>query len=110
MTRDLGIVYRSHLEGKEHYLHSYLDPDYAGDHMERKSKSGYLFKYFHAVISWRGKKQTIVAQSSCESEYVAMSFAVREAIWLGRLFKDDFGISSHDSKDSIMLFADNEGD
>ena len=50
-----------------------------------------------------------MALSSCESEYVAMSFAVREAIWLDRLFKDGFGINNHDSKESIMLFVDNQG-
>lgn len=40
---------------------------------------------------------------------MAMSFAIREAIWLDKLFKDDFGISSPDCKDSIVFFADNQG-
>ena len=108
-TRDLRIVYGSHVDRKEHYLHGHSDAYYAGDRMERKLTSDHVFKYFHAAISWRSKKQTIVTRSSCESEYVSMSFALREAIWLGRLFKDDFGIINHDSKESIMLFADNQG-
>ena len=108
-TKDMGIVYGSSTTIMAATLHGYFDADYAGDRAERKSTSGFVFKYNNAAISWRSKKQTIVAQSSCESEYVGISFAVREALKLDRLFKDDFGISSIASNKGMVLFVDNQG-
>jgi hypothetical protein len=40
-----------------------------------------------SVISWSSKKQPSVAVSTCEAEYMAVSHASREAIWLQRLVK-----------------------
>ena len=92
-TKELGIDYGSSTTIMTATLHGYCDAGYAGDCAEEKSTSRFVFKYSNAAISWRSKKQTTVAQSSCESEYAGISFTVREAIWLDRLFKDDFGIS-----------------
>ena len=39
-------------------------------------------------ISWRSNKQTFVALSACEAEYIASSLACNEAIWLSRLLSD----------------------
>lgn len=36
----------------------------------------------NGAISWRSKKHNIVAQSPVEAEYIAMSFAVRETLWI----------------------------
>ena len=47
---------------------------------QRKSTSGACFLFEGGVISWRSKKQSVVAQSSVEAEYIALSFAVREAL------------------------------
>ena len=43
-------------------------------------------------VCWRSKKQASTALSSCESEYMAASEAAKEAIWLTRLYKEDFCI------------------
>lgn len=40
-----------------------------------------------AIISWRSKRQNVVALSSTEAEYVALTLATQEAIWLTRLLK-----------------------
>ena len=50
-----------------------------------------------------------MVQSSCEFECVGISVALREAIWLDRLFKDDFGISSTASSKGMAIFVDNQG-
>ena len=86
-------------------LRSYSDADWAGDISNRKSTSGYLFQFGGGIISWRSKRQNIVALSSTEAEYVALTLASQEAIWLRRL------LSSISFKQSAatQLYEDNQG-
>ena len=44
-----------------------------------------MFKLCGAPISWRNKKQTSVALSTAEAEYIALSSATQEAVWLRQL-------------------------
>jgi hypothetical protein len=55
----------------------------ADDH---KSTTGYVFLAAGGAITWKSKKQTMIALSSTEAEYVALSEAGREAIWLRNLY------------------------
>lgn len=81
-TSDLGLHYTSSdVDG----LVGYSDSDWAGDLDDRKSVSGYMFKLCGAPISWRSKKQTSVALSTAEAEYIALSGATQEAVWLRQL-------------------------
>ena len=52
------------------------------------STSGYIFLQGGAAISWKSSKQTCVALSTAEAEYVALSAAVQEAVWLQQLTSD----------------------
>ena len=83
----------------------YSDADWAGDISKWKSTSGYLFQFGGGIISWRSKRHTIVALSSTEAEYVAVTLASQEAIWLRRL------LSSISFKQSVAteLYEDNQG-
>ncbi|KAI0530614.1 hypothetical protein KFK09_000159 [Dendrobium nobile] len=54
-------------------LHSYSDADWATDPIERKSMSGYCRFLGPNLISWSVKKQTTVARSSTEAEYLSLS-------------------------------------
>ena len=72
-------------------LHGNVDASWGDDLDDRKSTSGYNFISHGGPISWRSRKQKSVALSSCESEYMAANFAGRHAVWLVRLYKDDFG-------------------
>ena len=63
-------------------LYAYVDSDYAGDTIDRKSMTGFLMKIGHGLISWAAKKQSSVALSTCEAEYFAMSVAGQEILWL----------------------------
>ena len=57
------------------------------------------------AVSWISKKQQIVALSTSEAEYVALSSAAQEATWLQRLLQD----LQVNLKESIVIFEDNQG-
>ena len=89
-THDNGILYDGNLDLG---IHGYSDSDHAGCTKTRKSTSGYVFLACGGAISWRSKKQTSVATSSCEAEYIASCLASKEDIWLSRLRNDLIGKS-----------------
>ncbi|GJS00548.1 hypothetical protein Tco_0317056, partial [Tanacetum coccineum] len=64
----LGLWY---LRDYPFVLEAYSDSDYAGSHGDRKSTTGGCQFLGRRLISWQCKKQTIVATSSTEAEYVA---------------------------------------
>lgn len=66
----------------------FADADWAGDVESRKSTSGFAFLYAGAAISWISRKQSCVTLSSMEAEYVSLSEACQEAIWLRSLLQD----------------------
>ncbi|XP_059076124.1 uncharacterized mitochondrial protein AtMg00810-like [Cryptomeria japonica] len=72
-------------------LESYSDADWAGSVKDRKSTSGFFFNLGSAVISWACRKQSSVALSTAEAEYIAASVASREAVWLCKLLAGLFG-------------------
>jgi len=69
-------------------LHGLFDSDWAGDLDNRKSTSGYLFLLRGAPISWRSKKQSTVALSTAEAEFIALSYASQEAMGLWHLISE----------------------
>ncbi|XP_057826602.2 retrovirus-related Pol polyprotein from transposon TNT 1-94 isoform X1 [Cryptomeria japonica] len=75
-------------------LEGYSDSDWAGSVKDRKSTSGICFNLGSAVISWACRKQSSVALSTAEVEYIAASIASREAVWLHKLLVGLFGQAS----------------
>ena len=68
-------------------LTCYADADWGNNALDRKSQSGYLC-YLHensSPVSWSSRKQNLVATSTCNAEYVALSEATCEVIWLQKL-------------------------
>ena len=84
-TADLGLLYTS---SGEQTCFGYSDSDWAGDVEDRRSTSGYIFKFSGAGISWKSKKQISVALSTAEAEYIALSSSVQEVIWLRHLVSE----------------------
>ena len=67
----------------------YSDADWVGDlDADRHSTSGNLFIMAGGAISWSSKKQVTVSLSTAEAEYIALSIATQEAIWIRRLLSD----------------------
>ncbi|KAL0438667.1 UNVERIFIED_CONTAM: Retrovirus-related Pol polyprotein from transposon TNT 1-94 [Sesamum latifolium] len=78
--------------------------DWAGSVNDRKSTTGYLFMLGSNAISWCSKKQPSTALSSSEAEYMAVSLAACQAIWLRRILGD---MKQHQEKDTTIL-CDNQ--
>ena len=90
---------------KDLTLNGYVDADWGGDAETRRSTSGDIFQVAGCTISWRSKRQAIVALSSTEAEYIAMSFTTQEAIWLKRLLES----LKVEQPKPTKLFEDNQG-
>ena len=72
--------------GRYSRIAGFSDPDWGGDHDDRRSTGAYTLRLALGAVSWKFKKQTSVLLSTVESEYMAMCQAVKEAAWLnGRL-------------------------
>uniref|UniRef100_A0A2N9I3U8 Integrase catalytic domain-containing protein n=1 Tax=Fagus sylvatica TaxID=28930 RepID=A0A2N9I3U8_FAGSY len=69
-------------------LRAYADANWAGDPTDRRSTTGYCFLLGSSLISWRSKKQSVVARSSTEAEYRALADATSELLWLRWLLAD----------------------
>jgi hypothetical protein len=74
--------------GAESTLEGYTDADMAGDLDSRKSTSGILFTFAGGAVSWQSKLQKCVALSTTEAEYVAMTEAGKEMLWLKRFLQE----------------------
>ena len=84
-------------------LQAYSDIDRVGDRTDRRSTTGYCFLLGDSLISWRSKKQTVVARSSTEAEYRALTATEAELIWL-RWLLCDLGV---DCSTTTKLHRDN---
>ncbi|GJS47878.1 retrovirus-related pol polyprotein from transposon RE1 [Tanacetum coccineum] len=82
---DLGIMFERNKDVK---LEGYADSDWAGSIDDSKSTSGYIFTLGSGVFCWNSKKQSVVAQSSAEAEYISVAGAVNHAIWIRKLLSD----------------------
>ncbi|KAL6200709.1 hypothetical protein ACLB2K_030490 [Fragaria x ananassa] len=70
------------------YIMGYTDADWAGNSLDRKSTTGFCTFVGENLVTWKSKKQTIVARSSAEAEYRAMTATACELIWLKSLLSD----------------------
>ncbi|PHT36252.1 hypothetical protein CQW23_23952 [Capsicum baccatum] len=64
----------------------YVDSDFAGDHDKMTSLTGYVFTIGGCAISWKSTLQITVVLSTNEAEYMAITEAFKEVIWLRGLF------------------------
>lgn len=104
-TKDLGITYtKTSTNPNENFVSGFADAAFA-NHDDLKSTSGYVFMAAGGAITWKSKKQTTIALSSTEAEYVALSEAAREACWLRNLY-EELGYSQ---KFPITIKGDNDG-
>lgn len=82
-TRSLGLTYGGGESAIK--IEAFSDSDWAGDVESARSTSGLLVKFGGAAVIWGSRRQPIVALSSSEAEYIALSDLVREIVWLKNL-------------------------
>ena len=93
-TRDEGLIINP---SKDLNLKCYADADFIGNYCKgtahldvstSKSRTGFIIFFCDCPIIWASKLQTCIALSSCESEYYALSQALREVIPIMRLLQE----------------------
>ena len=104
-TKDLFIVYRG--VDEELIVKGYADASLGSDLDDSKSHTGYVFMLNGGAISWRSGKQSVIAQSTMELEYIAACEALNEALWLKK-FVIDLGVFSS-CTNPMGIFCDNTG-
>ncbi|CAN1305751.1 Copia protein [Linum perenne] len=82
----------------------YTDASWAGELTDRRSTSGYCTFVYGNLVTWRSKKQPVVARSSAEAEYRAVALGICEGIWLKRLLEE----LKVDNKNPIALKSDSQ--
>lgn len=100
-TRDYMLVY----SGEDLTPLGYTDSDFQTDKDSRKSTSGSVFTLGGGAIVWRSIKQSCIADSTMEAEYVAASEASKEAVWLRKFLMSLEVIPGMDKP--ITLYCDN---
>ncbi|GJR44853.1 hypothetical protein Tco_1312956 [Tanacetum coccineum] len=82
----------------------YADSDHAGDYVDRKSTSGVCTFMGCCLTSWFAKKQTALAISTTEAEYVSAGKACQQALWMKQALID------YDIRlDDVPIMCDNKG-
>ena len=85
-------------------VEGYTDADWEGNVSDRKSTSGYFTFVGQNLVTWKSKKQKVVALSSAEAEFRGMAKGLCELLWLRRLLMEiGFGSSME-----MNLFCDNK--
>lgn len=98
-TSGYRIAYRRKSLGP---ISGFVDADYGNEIEERRSFSGYVFLLAGGAITWSSKRQSTVAASSTEAEYMAMAYAAKEALWLVRV------IQQFQPLDHVVMWCDNQ--
>ncbi|KAH9678969.1 retrovirus-related pol polyprotein from transposon RE1 [Citrus sinensis] len=103
LTPGKGLMYR---KNNKREIDVYADADHAGNIMDRCSTSGYCSYVWGNLVTWRSKKQSVVSQSSGESEFRSLAMGICEGIWIHRLLRE-LGMID---KQPIRLFCDNQAE
>ncbi|KAG7532793.1 Reverse transcriptase RNA-dependent DNA polymerase [Arabidopsis thaliana x Arabidopsis arenosa] len=99
-TLDIKLCYQ---KNPDFQITGYCDADHGADLDKRRSITGLVFTLGGNTISWKSGLQRVVALSSTESEYMSLTEAVKEAIWLKGLLRE-FG---YDQK-AVEIYCDSQ--
>ncbi|GJW87533.1 retrotransposon protein, putative, ty1-copia subclass [Tanacetum coccineum] len=80
-TANVGLVYGTN-HGNHVDVTGFVDSDYAKDPDKGRFITGYAFLVHGCIVSWKATLQHVVTLSTTEAEYMALTEAVKEAIWL----------------------------
>lgn len=100
-TKDLGLVYS--FDASEVPV-AYADADWGGDLSDRKSTTGFVVLIKNCPISWKSKKETVVAKSTAEAEYIAVSACTQEVVWLRNFYSE----IHREVQEATTIYTDND--
>lgn len=98
-TLDFGIHFKKTVGD----ITAFSDYDCASDVDDRRSTTGYCANYWSNLISWCGKKQSIVSRSSTEAEYRSLAHVASEITWMQSLLSE----LRIESKNISIVWVDN---
>lgn len=100
-TPGLGLFFR-----KTTYrgINLFTDADWAGSVEDRRSTSGYCSFVWGNLVTWRSKKQSVVARSSAEAELRSLALGICEGLWLNLLL-EELGLKI---EVSVSTYCDNK--
>ena len=101
-TTKEGLLYGT-VQDDQTCVVGFVDSDYAGDLDNRRSLTGYVFQVFGCTVSWKASLQHVVALSTTEAEYIAITEAVKEAMWLMGLIRE-LGVQQK----SVTVYCDSQ--
>ncbi|KAM0034727.1 putative RNA-directed DNA polymerase [Helianthus debilis subsp. tardiflorus] len=84
-TAGHGVLFQPN---KHLRIQAYTDADWAGDKGDRKSTSGYFTLVGGNLVTWRNKKQKVVALSSAEAEFRGIARGLAEVLWIRKLLTE----------------------
>ena len=99
-TADYALVYGTSDTG----IIAYADADWGSDQVTRRSNTGLLVLLGNAAVSWNSRAQKSIALSSTEAEYMLLSDACRQLVWIHSLMSEIGMKIRH-----IPLCGDNQG-
>ncbi|GJS31119.1 retrovirus-related pol polyprotein from transposon TNT 1-94 [Tanacetum coccineum] len=102
-TKNVGLMYDTG-HGDHVDVTGFVDSDYAKDPDKGKSITGYAFLVQRCVVSRKATLQHVVDLSTTEAEYMALTEAVKEAIWLSGLL-EELGVELN----TVAVNCDNQG-
>ena len=84
-TASLGLMFRRLKDPTDDkVITAYADASYAND-TTRKSISGIIVKLYGNVVVWYSKRQSTTALSTTEAEYMSISSALQEVLWMKQI-------------------------
>jgi len=102
-TKDHKLTYGGSHNLLNNKLDIYCNVDWASD-LDRKSISGYVITIAGGAVAWSSKKQTTVAPSTPEAEYIAAAHVAKQVLWYQSLLMElDFPLTTPST-----IFSDNQ--
>ena len=104
-TLDVGMKYIRSQGPEDAVLSGFVDSGLADDQDKGCSTTGYIFHFAGGPLDWKSQKQSIVALSTVEAEYLTLSKAGQQSVYLRHLMST----IGCDQKTATILHEDNQG-
>ena len=101
-TIDFGLIYEKGV--KDLKVIGYSDSEFASNVEDNKSTSGQVFFLGGLPITWNSLKQKVVVLSSCEAEYIEITSAMCQGVWIARLVKEVMRVKI----EAVKIMVDNQ--